>query len=217
MAIGARSKLVAVEHPRFRWVEVGIFTDRIVSDCFSHACRRHPSGDTRVDICCQYGADVDGDEKAAIEARQLDIRAEMDPGAAAAAWFEGELAADADFPSGMRARTAVFAGACVFLDRARRGCTIHRASIAGGWDLNGVKPMICRLWPLTWDCDSIGLADDYTDYSCAFEPEAPTVYQIARAALRQLFGSQLGDALDAVEVKANPTRARPQSLRVVSP
>jgi len=211
MAIGARSQLVAVEHARFLWVESGIFTDRIVVDCFSHACSRHPGGSTHLDICCQYGADVDGNEKAAIEHHRQSIAAQMTPGAVAAPWFEGTLEPDADFPSGLRARTAVFDGACIFLDRANRGCAIHRAAIAGGWDLHGVKPMICRLWPLTWDYNSLGLADDYADYSCAFEPQAPTVYQGGRSALSQLFGAGLVDALDAVEAKmlgASPNRPR---------
>jgi hypothetical protein len=64
------------------------------------------------------------------------------------------------------------------------------------------------LFPLTYDHDSIGLSDDYTDYSCAFEPNAPSVYRVGRDTLGDLFGADLIEALDAVEARVLATEPR---------
>jgi hypothetical protein len=65
--------------------------------------------------------------------------------------------------------------------------------------MRGVKPHVCRLFPVSYDNDSILLSDDYSDYSCARAADAPTVYRVAREALGDIFGGALVDALDRVE------------------
>jgi hypothetical protein len=212
VAIGQLTELVPVDHPRFRQVEAGIFTRRIVGNCMAYTCRQREPARIRLDSCCQYGADVDVGERDAILTHAAQLRALLAPDAAAAPWFLDEVEADPDFPSGYRTRTAVHHDGCVFLAHDRRGCAIHRASLEGGWSLTGVKPAICRLFPMTWDQDSIGLAEDYTDYSCAFEPNAPTIYRNGRDAIGDLFGADLVAALDAVEeqILAREPRRLPQ-------
>ena len=214
MAIGYLTELVSVAHPRFRQVESGIFTLRVVANCLGYTCREREPTRIRLDACCQYGADTDVGERDQILAHADDIKRLLRPGAAAAPWFIAEVEADRDFPSGFRTRTARYEDGCVFLAHDKRGCAIHRASIESGWDFHGVKPAICRLFPLTFDEDSIGLSDDYTDYSCAFEPDAPTVYRNGRDTLGALFGDPLVDALDAVEARI--VRAAPRRLPQVS-
>jgi Fe-S-cluster containining protein len=203
VAIGFLTELVPVDHPKFKQVESGIFTKRVVSDCLGYTCREREPTRIRLDACCQYGADCDVGERDQILAHADEIKRLLTPAAAAAPWFLAEVEHDKDFPSGMRTRTATFGDnlGCVFLQHDKRGCAIHRASIDGGWSIDGVKPGICRLFPLTWDEDSIGLADDYTDYTCAFEPDAPTVYRNGRDTLGALFGADLVVALDAVEAR----------------
>lgn len=213
MAIGFLSELIEVEHPKFRLVESAIFTRRVVGDCLRYTCREREPTRIRLDACCQYGADCDVGERDQILAHADPIRRLLTPEAAAAPWFLEAVEVDADFPSGRRTRTATLGdGGCVFLHHDRRGCAIHRAAIEGGFTIDGVKPGICRLFPLTWDHDSIGLADDYVDYTCAFEPNAPSVYRNGRDALAALFGEALVAALDAVEARilAAPPRRLPQ-------
>lgn len=212
MAIGFLTELVPLEHPRFRQVEVGIFTRRIVSNCLDYTCRERQPTRIRLDACCQYGADVDLQERDQILARAADIRSVLTPEAAMADWFLGGSEPDADFPSGARTRTTTLSDGCVFLSHDRRGCGIHRAALANGWSPSGVKPAICRLFPMTWDHDSIGLCDDYVDYTCAFEPTAPTIYRNGRTVLAELFGVDLTRALDQVEfwVLAQVARRLPQ-------
>ena len=45
------------------------------------------------------------------------------------------------------------------------------------------------------------MSDDYSDYSCAQSPEAPTVYRVAREALADIFGAALVVALDRAEAE----------------
>jgi hypothetical protein len=106
-------------------------------------------------------------------------------------------------------RTRRHGEGCLFLSHNQRGCAIHRASIEGGWDFRGVKPHVCRLFPLSYESDAIVLSDDYPDYSCAGEAGAPSVYRVGRATLADVFGEGLVGALDRVEheVLAAPLRS----------
>lgn len=213
MAIGFLTELVPVDHPRFRQVESGIFVRRVIGDCLSYTCRVREPTKILLDACCQYGADVDLGERDQILAHAGDIKRVLAPDAAGEPWFTDVVETDADFPSGGKTRTRTRGDdGCVFLAHDRRGCGIHRAALASGWSFSGVKPAICRLFPLTWDHDSIGLCDDYTDYSCAFEPTAPTIYRNGRDTLADLFGAALVTALDAVEAQilAREPRRLPQ-------
>lgn len=57
------------------------------------------------------------------------------------------------------------------------------------------------------------LSDDYPDYSCAFDPDAPTVYRVQRDTLADVFGPELVAAMDVVE--AEVLARVPRSLPVV--
>jgi Fe-S-cluster containining protein len=188
----------ALDHPRFKKVDVDIFTRRLVADCMTHRCEMLPQHGEKLDACCQYGCDVDLAERAAILARAPEVRALLDDAVKDAPWFEDEEWVDADYPSGRVVRTAVHGTGCLFLSHEKRGCAIHRASIEGGWDFRGVKPAICRLFPLSYEGDSILIAEEYPEYSCA-HVDGPTLYRITRDTLGELFGADLVTALDAAE------------------
>ena len=192
--------VVAVDHPRFRSVSASIFTRRLAADCMTHRCEMMDTHSEKLDACCQYGCDVDLAERAAIEARSDDIRALLRPEVAHARWFDPEEEVDDDYPSGRVVRTEVHDGGCIFLAHDRRGCAIHRAALEGGWAFRGVKPAICRLFPLSYEDDAIVIADEYPEYSCA-HVDGPTLYRITRAALAELFGEPLVVAMDAAEAQ----------------
>lgn len=184
-----------------------MFLRRVVADCMTHECRLVHHGDRiKLDACCQYGVDVDLAERDAILTRTGEIARLLVPAAAASPWFVGAEKVDPDFPSGRHVRTATFGDGCLFLAHDRRGCAIHRAAIEGGWDMRGTKPHVCRLFPLSYDSDSIVLSDDYADYSCARDSSAPTVYRVGRDALGDIFGAELVAAMDAAEksIAASP-------------
>ncbi len=192
--------VVPLDHPRFHAAELAVFTKRVVADCMTHACAMHATGTEKLDACCQYGCDVDLYEKDAILARAESIKPVLAAEVRELPWFdESEPEQDPDVPSGTVVRTAVHGGGCLFLSHDKRGCAIHRASLEQGWDFRGVKPSICRLFPLSYGEGMIQVSDDYVDYSCAYQADAPTLYQVARDALADLFGAELVRAMDAAE------------------
>jgi Fe-S-cluster containining protein len=205
---------VSLDHPRFARVEVAVFTQRVVADCMTHRCAMHDTHTEKLDACCQYGCDVDLTERDAILARAESIRPVLSEAVQSLPWFdESAPERDPDTPSGTVVRTAVHEGGCLFLSHDRRGCGIHRASIEQGWDFRGIKPTICRLFPLTYGDGAIMVSDDYVDYSCAYEPNAPTLYRVAREALADIFGEDLVRAMDAAEARV--LAAEPKRLPVV--
>lgn len=209
------TKYAEIDHPRFQRVERAIFTSRVVADCMSHACRTRSPDRAKLEACCQYGADTDLFERDKILARQDEIRALLVPAAQVAPWFTEDQEEDPDFPSGAAVRTRTFGEGCVFLAHDRRGCAIHRASIEHGWDFRGTKPHVCRLFPLTYDDQAIVISDDYSDYSCAYEPGAPTLYEVARDTLADVFGAPLVATLDALALTIAATiEAAPASKRL---
>ena len=168
----------------------------------THTCRLRNSDDAvKLDACCQYGVDVDLGERRGILKHATQIRDILSPSVADQPWFHAEEKPDTDFPSGAYVRTRTHRGGCIFLSHDKRGCAIHRAAIEGGWDFRGIKPHVCRLFPLTYDDTSIVLSDDYADYSCAYEPTAPTVYRVGRAGLADIFDQALVDEMDRVEAQ----------------
>jgi Fe-S-cluster containining protein len=200
---------VPLEHPRFVKAQRDIFVKPVTPDCLRHRCRiAREHGRPMLDACCRYGVDVDVGERDAILARAADIASVMEPGAAASAWFEGDECVDPDFPSGRYVRTATRGQGCIFLAHDQRGCAIHRASLERGWAMDGVKPHVCRLFPLSYESDAIVLSDDYADYSCAYEPDAPSVFRAARAAVEAVFGLELVTALEAAEATVLNSRLR---------
>jgi Fe-S-cluster containining protein len=193
------SQFVDLDHPRFRRAERAIFLRRVTADCMTHRCRTVEPDREKLDACCQYGADTDVAERDAILSHAAQIAALLRPDAAARSWFTTEEVEDADFPSGRHVRTEVHGDGCVFLAHDLRGCAIHRASIEGGWDFRRVKPNVCRLFPLTYEDDAVVLSDDYPDYSCAADPDAPSVYRVSRDTIADVFGPDLVRALDIAE------------------
>ncbi|NVB82086.1 MAG: DUF3109 family protein [Kofleriaceae bacterium] len=205
---------VPLDHPTFTRAEIGVFTRRVVADCMTHNCVQLDGNKFRFDACCQYGSDVDLMERDAILARAESIRPILSEKARDLPWFdESAPEQDPDYPSGTVVRTAVLDGGCLFLSHDKRGCAIHRAALEQGWDFRGVKPAICRLFPVTYGEGAIFVADDYVDYSCAFQDDAPTLYRVAREALADIFGEDLVRAMDAAEAKI--LAEQPVRLKVV--
>ncbi|HTE54733.1 MAG TPA: hypothetical protein VK698_27955 [Kofleriaceae bacterium] len=194
------SARVSLRHPRFHWAQRDVFIRRVVADCMTHECRlvRH-DGRVKLDACCQYGADVDVGERDRILARAGEIAPLLVAEAAGLPWFTSEERIDPDFPSGRHVRTVRFGDGCLFLAHDQRGCAIHRAAIENDWDMRGTKPHVCRLFPLSYDTESIVVSDDYPDYSCAGDPASPTLYRVGRDTLGDVFGDELVAAMDAAE------------------
>jgi Fe-S-cluster containining protein len=183
-------------------VDRGIFIKRVTPDCMNfECCLNKESGRVKLDACCQYGVDTDLGERDGILSHRDEIRALLRDEVKDAPWFSDAEQIDPDFASGKFVRTNKHGEGCIFLAHDLRGCAIHRASIEGGWDFRGIKPHVCRLFPLSYDQDSILFSDDYEDYSCAGLASAPTLYRVGRPDLGDIFGRELVEALDAAEAR----------------
>jgi hypothetical protein len=205
--------LIEIALPPVIQIQRDVFTVRFVSDCMRHECRC--SGRVELDACCQYGADVDLFEKERILARTREVQAVLaadvrDP----AGWFaDDEAELDPEAPSGILTRTGLRDDRCVFLSHDQRGCALHRAAIAAGFEPGEIKPRTCRLFPLELDGGTLAFSEDFADYSCFAPASGPTVYQVMRPTLASVFGDALVRRLDGVE-RAVCHEQLPRRLRV---
>lgn len=170
-------------------VDVAIFDRRYFTHCMQHpTCR---------DWCCAHGVDVDEGNVARILARAPEI--EQFTGIDRARWFTDAITSDPEFPSGAYRRTRVEDGACVFLDRASRGCRIHAFSIHVGLDYHELKPIVSTLFPLTFDEGLLHASEEVDDHTLVCLDEGPTLYQGLRGELNHYFDEALIAELDALE------------------
>jgi hypothetical protein len=208
--------LLAVNHPDIDRVAREIFTFTFTPDCMTHACRCREEDDRqRNDACCQYGADVLLPEKAAILRRSAEIASVLrDDRRDVAGWFdERDPERDPNAPGGIILRTATAdlndeTSGCVFLQHTgERGCGLHRAALLHGFEPAEIKPVVCRLYPLSWTERRLALSPDFPDYSCASD-SGPTVYRLMRGVVGEILGAELVRELDRLESKLSRRRLR---------
>jgi hypothetical protein len=209
-----------VDHPEVRRVDDRIFKITFAPDCMTHACLcREESDRQRNDACCQYGADVWVPEQHAILRRATEVASVLKPERRdPAGWFdERDPEEDPAAPLGIIHRTATAdpddgTSGCVFLQHeGERGCGLHRAALIHGFSPSEIKPRVCRLYPVSFGRGRLGLSPDFNDYSCAGDT-GPTVYRLMRAAIGEVFGAGLIEAMDLLEARATKSK-----LRVASP
>jgi hypothetical protein len=149
------------------------------------------------DACCQHGVDIDLGNAERLKSVQGRFPALV--GVPPEEWFTAEVTADAEFPSGAHVRTQVRDGSCVFLDRASRGCLIHRYCLEEGLDYHSLKPMVSILFPLTFEHGVLVASSEILDGSLICGGEGPTCYEGVREELRYYFGDGLILELDALQ------------------
>ena len=103
--------------------------------------------------CCSYGAHLDGDEPATIDA----LRRFLDP---ERFQFHEEAEADGLFSDETRTNTRVVEGACIFLNRpgfaGGEGCALHLGALADGESPVDWKPSVCWQLPIKVDWEDRG-------------------------------------------------------------
>lgn len=149
------------------------------------------------DMCCSHGADVDADTQARWATLADDLEQYL--GLPRERWLADERQTDPEVVGGYFTRTQVANGACIFLNRAGRGCRIHTYCLERGLDFRSIKPMICSLFPLTWDAGLLLPANETRDRSLICLGEGPTLYRAARADVVHFFGEELAAELDGLE------------------
>lgn len=149
------------------------------------------------DSCCQYGADIDVENVARVEARAAEL--EQYTGVPRDRWWTGEWTDDAEFPGGKQTRTRVEDGACVFRSRRGRGCMLHSFALEQGLDYHALKPMVSSLFPVTFDWGLLHPSNEIADRSLQCIDDGPTLYQGVREEIEWYFGGGLVAELDGIE------------------
>lgn len=149
------------------------------------------------DSCCQYGADIDVENVARVEAYAPEL--ERYTGVPRERWWTGEWTTDAEFPGGKQTRTRVEDGACVFRNRHGRGCMLHSFALERGLDYHDLKPLVSSLFPVTFDWGLLHPSNEIRDRSLQCIDDGPTLYRGVRSEIEWYFGEGLVAELDAIE------------------
>ncbi len=161
------------------------------------------------DVCCSYGADVSADNVTRIEAHAPALEAYLD--IPREKWFTGVMTDDPEFAGGRHTRTQVKqtprGNRCVFLNRETRGCGIHSYCLENGLDYHTLKPLVCWLFPITFDNGQLQPSLEIVEHSLICMDQGPTLYRASRSELETYFGSGLVAELDHLERETLPTSA----------
>ncbi|HZH03982.1 MAG TPA: hypothetical protein VEY30_09370 [Myxococcaceae bacterium] len=174
-------------------VDPDVFTLRYFAACMSCGfCN---------DSCCSYGADVAIPERDRILAQAESLKALVNY--PADQWFTDDVKYDSEYEGGAYVRARAVDGRCVFLNRKGRGCLLHAWAVEGGRDYHRIKPMVCWLFPVTFDRGVLRPNFDVKDGLVCVD-QGPTLYRSAREELRQRFGEVMIAELDRVEREVRP-------------
>jgi Fe-S-cluster containining protein len=181
------------------------------------------------DACCQYGADIELIRVAEI----LKYRAELEAylGVPRAEWFREDPAdfgvwEDTDYPGGEYTRTRVVPLAagrspynrsgCVFLDPAGRGCRLHRFALERGIDVHEFKPMICLIFPASFNQGVLTPAHEFEETNeLVCQGPGSTIYRAARPDILYYFGPELVAELDRMEAEELAGHSVPPADRTI--
>jgi Fe-S-cluster containining protein len=137
-------------------IDESIFSSRYFSRCMENtSCQ---------DCCCNYGCPVDLEEADRILTYKDAL--ESTTGISASEWFYDEIEKRAEFPSGKIVKTRVNNNKCVFHDNGSRGCYLHRLALENGFNPHLLKPMVCFLFPLTWDGSHLYVSEFLDELPC---------------------------------------------------
>jgi hypothetical protein len=80
-----------------------------------------------------------------------------------------------------------------------RGCQIHAFAATRGTDYHDLKPMVCTLFPCTFDGGLLHPSNEILDKTLQCIDDGPTLYQGVRDEIAWYFGAELVAELDAFE------------------
>ena len=151
------------------------------------------------DWCCWHGADVD-----AYNAERLNAKAdelEKYIGVPREEWFDlSETCEDDEAPGKTWFRTSVKNGACVFLNPQGRGCMLHSFSVQKNLDYHDFKPLVCAIFPLTFEEGLLVYADEIEEKSLVCADQGLSLFEGVRNELEYYFGEQMVRELDSVRL-----------------
>jgi Fe-S-cluster containining protein len=149
------------------------------------------------DSCCRSGADIDAENVARL---LLHGALAEDVGVSPEEWFPGPFVEDSEFPGGQYTRTGVKNGSCIFLNHKGRSCLIHAYAIRRGLEVREIKPLVCNLFPVTFERGLLEPSREIREASLVCMGPGPTLYRAIRGDLGYYFGKEFVDELDRCEI-----------------
>lgn len=157
------------------------------------------------DICCSYGCQLDLAERDRILVHSTKLEARL--GIPSSRWFQDTMIKDEDYPSGAVLRTRVYQGKCVFYDHKNRGCSLHKFAQEEGMDWHEIKPMVCSLFPFTWEGGRLFISDFLDELPC--RNQGISILDAQRSELRFYFGDDLVSELERIALSSKNSEVSP--------
>ncbi len=178
LSLNSKSKTLTIHK-----VDESIFAARYFGRCMDYNCK---------DCCCAHGCSVDIAEVDRIMAYKDELEKRL--GISSSQWFTPDAIVDIDYPSKYYRRTQPINGFCVFHNNYARGCLLHTMAIEKGFDPHLIKPMVCFLFPVTWDKKCLLLADFLEELPC--NQDGDSVVDAVMPELRYYLGEEMAAELE---------------------
>jgi Fe-S-cluster containining protein len=149
------------------------------------------------DWCCSFGADIDIQNVERIQHQKEEIlpfirTSEVE-------WFEAEYTYYEEYAGNQYTRINPQGPRCVFISKDQRGCGLHRHAISRQMDYHEIKPLVCILFPLSFEEGILLVAPELDDNSLVCSGAGYSAYQSLRNELEYYFGGELVEELDRIE------------------
>jgi Fe-S-cluster containining protein len=150
------------------------------------------------DWCCRFGADVDAHNAERLDAKADEL--EKFIGVPKQQWFDpSDTCEDDEAPGKIWFRTTVKNDACVFLNPQGRGCMLHSFSLSKNLDYHDYKPLVCAIFPLSFEEGLLVHADELDEKSLVCAGQGLSLFEGVRNELQYYFGEQMVTELDSVQ------------------
>jgi Fe-S-cluster containining protein len=149
------------------------------------------------DWCCSFGADIDLQNVEKIQQQKEEILPFVRP--PEGEWFEDENTYYEEYAGNQYTRIKTQGPRCVFISKDQRGCGLHRYAISKGMDYHEIKPLVCILFPLSFEEGILSLAAEMDDNSLICAGSGYSAYQSMRNEVEHYFGSELVEELNTLE------------------
>jgi Fe-S-cluster containining protein len=149
------------------------------------------------DWCCSFGADIDIQNVEKIEQHKEEILPFVRP--PEGEWFEAEYSYYEEYAGNRYTRIKPQGPRCAFISKDQRGCGLHRYALSKDMDYHEIKPLVCILFPLSFEEDILLLAPELDDRSLVCAGAGESAYRALRNELEHYFGQELIEELDEIE------------------
>jgi len=181
--------MITIAWLNIKEIDENLFTKKYVANCLDCTfCN---------DLCCSYGCPMDWSEikRVLYYANQLEAELEIP----SSMWFEDSIEINEDYPSGRVMRTKVYDGKCVFYKKGTRGCSLHRFGLEKGIDVHMLKPMVCCLFPITWEKERIHASEFLDELPC--RDKGISIFEAQKNEMRIYLGDELVTELERKQHK----------------